>query len=157
MKTIRRLTILASVAVVMLVLDMVPPPAWLPFDVQLMSTDAHAVAGRQRRTRRRGAAAGYQAGQASASAQQQQAASGEQATTEQRQAATEQPQAAPAQPTPAPAPAPSGALPEGTVVKDPPEGCTKQVVNGVEYQFDGTNYYRAAFQGSELVYVTTNP
>ena len=150
MKIIRRFAILASVAVVMLVLDVVPPPKWIPFDLQLMSTDAHAVLGRQRRTRRRGAAVGYEAGKASASAEQ------EQATTEQ-QAATEQPQAAPSAPAPAPASAPSGALPEGTVVKTLPEGCAKQDVNGVEYQFDGTNYYRAAFQGSELVYVTTHP
>ena len=130
----------------MLVADMAPEVLWLPSDIQVMSSDAHAVAGRQRRTRRRGAAVGYQAGKASASESQQQ----------QQQEPQQQQQAA-AQPAAAPAPAPSGALPQGTMVKALPEGCTAKVVNGVEYQFDGKNYYRAAFQGNELVYVTSQP
>lgn len=29
--------------------------------------------------------------------------------------------------------------------------------DGVEYSYDGKNYYRAAFQGNELVYVTGQP
>ena len=48
-------------------------------------------------------------------------------------------------------------LPQGTVVNALPEGCTMKVVDGVEYHHDGTNYYRAAFQGNQLVYVTAQP
>lgn len=51
----------------------------------------------------------------------------------------------------------SGALPLGSVVEALPQGCTKKVIAGVEYQFDGVNYFKAAFQGSKLVYVTVQP
>ncbi len=50
-----------------------------------------------------------------------------------------------------------GALPIGTVVATLPDGCNKTVIGGVEYYYNGSNYYRAAFQGSQLVYVTTQP
>jgi hypothetical protein len=155
------LAIVTSAALMMLIADMAPQPSWLPFDIEFV-TEAHAVAGRQRRTRRRGAAVGYQAGQASASASQsssQQASSDQQAAQQQQAASEPAPAAAPA-PTPAPTPTTqpaSGALPMGSVVKTLPAGCVKKDVNGVEYQFDGTNYYRAAFQGNELVYVTSQP
>ena len=56
----------------------------------------------------------------------------------------------------APAPQP-GALPIGTVVTALPEGCSKTDIGGVEYYYNGSNYYRAAFQGSQLVYVTAQP
>lgn len=68
MKTFRRLAILTAVVLLMLMVDMVPEPVWLPLDIQVIS-DANAVAGRARRTRRRGAAVGYQAGKASASSE----------------------------------------------------------------------------------------
>ena len=45
----------------------------------------------------------------------------------------------------------------GTVVTALPEGCTQTAIGGVEYYHDGTNYYRAAFQGNQLVYVTAQP
>jgi uncharacterized membrane protein YqiK len=51
----------------------------------------------------------------------------------------------------------AGSLPIGTIVTTLPAGCTKKVVNNVEYSYDGKNYYRAAFQGSQLVYVTAQP
>ena len=72
MKTIRRFLVLTAAAILMLVVDMTQPQ-WLPFDVQVVS-DAHALLGRQRRTRRRGAAVGYEAGTAAgaAAANQQQ-------------------------------------------------------------------------------------
>lgn len=54
--------------------------------------------------------------------------------------------------------APSGqALPLGTVVAALRSGCTQTVAGGVEYQECGANYYRTAFQGSNLVYVTAQP
>ena len=148
MKTIRRFAILTSAAILMLIADMAPQPPWLPFDVQFVS-DAHAVLGRSRRTRRRGAAVGYQAGKKSAEASQQ-----EQQQQQEEKPQSEQQQAA----TPAAAPPPAGgALPMGSVVTTLPEGCTKKEVDGVEYSYDGTNYYRAAFQGNQLVYGTAQP
>jgi hypothetical protein len=51
----------------------------------------------------------------------------------------------------------AGALPEGTVVSTLPDGCTSKAVGGVEYYQCGANTYRSAFQGNNLVYVTTAP
>jgi hypothetical protein len=48
-------------------------------------------------------------------------------------------------------------LAEGTVVQKLPDGCTSQASGGVEYYNCGGNYYRAAFQDNNLVYVTTAP
>ena len=45
----------------------------------------------------------------------------------------------------------------GKVVPKLPEGCTSKTVGGVEYHECGGNYYRAAFQENNLVYVTTAP
>ena len=164
MKTIRRFLVLTAAAILMLVVDMTQPqqpqqsqrPQWLPSDVQVIS-DAHAVLGRQRRTRRRGAAVGYQAGKtagaAEANQQQEQAEGGDQ-----QQAAGDQQQAATAQQAPADTPPPAeGALPLGKVVDALPEGCITKEVDGVEYYHDGVNYYRAVFQGNQLVYVTAQP
>jgi hypothetical protein len=149
MRIITKFGILISAAILMLVADMTDQPRWLPFDIQVMS-EAHAVAGRQRRTRRRGAAVGYQAGKQSAAASQQQ----QQQQQPQQQQEQQQQEAA----TPAAAPPPAAQpLPLGTVVNTLPEGCTKQAVGGVEYHYDGANYYRAAFQGNELIYVTAQP
>jgi hypothetical protein len=49
------------------------------------------------------------------------------------------------------------ALPIGTVVTALPAGCTQTQVGGVQYSRCGADYYRAAFQGSNLVYVTAQP
>jgi hypothetical protein len=65
--------------------------------------------------------------------------------TAQQQAATTQQQAA--------APRPPGAPAVGTVVTALPAGCKPETRNGVEYQNCGGVYYRAAFQGNNLVYV----
>jgi hypothetical protein len=46
-------------------------------------------------------------------------------------------------------------LPLGTVVAALPPGCTSTPVGGVEYYYCDANFYRAAFQGNNLVYVTT--
>jgi hypothetical protein len=48
-------------------------------------------------------------------------------------------------------------LPLGTVVSALPTGCVATPVGGVEYYYCGGNFYRAAFQGNTLVYVTAKP
>jgi hypothetical protein len=123
--------------------------------------EAHAVvgapltpvsaAGVARRTTRRVVVAETSATQAAAAntaaVQQQQAA------TAQQQAATAQQQAATAQQQAAPASRPPGAPAVGAVVTALPSGCKPETRNGVEYQNCGGVYYRAAFQGNNLVYV----
>jgi len=107
-----------------------------------------SVAGVARRTTRRTVAV------ASTTAASQSAA---QAATAQQQSATAQQQAAVAsQPAAAPATA-AGALPLGTVVQALPAGCTQVAQGGVQYSRCGADYYRAVFQGNNLVYVTAQP
>jgi hypothetical protein len=77
--------------------------------------------------------------------------------------------AKPAPPPPAPAPAPAaapsppsagppgGAVPVGTVVSTLPAGCVQTAISNVEYQKCGPTYYRAAFQGPNLIYVAQQP
>jgi hypothetical protein len=129
--------------------------------------EAHAVvgapltpvsaAGVARRTTRRVVVAETSATQAAAAStaatQQQQAATAQQqAATAQQQAATAQQQAT-AAPQQAAAPRPPGAPAAGAVVSALPAGCKPETRNGVEYQNCGGVYYRAAFQGNNLVYV----
>ena len=61
--------------------------------------------------------------------------------------------AKPPAPAPAPAPAPSAGAPPavGAVVASLPGGCVSAPVGGVEYQLCNGVYYRAAFQGNNLV------
>jgi hypothetical protein len=109
-----------------------------------------SAAGVARRTTRRVVAAETTAA-TTAAAQQQQAA-----TAAPQQAPPPAPAATPA-PAPTSAPAttarPPGAPPTGTVVSALPAGCKPEVKDGVEYQNCGGVLYRAAFQGSTLVYV----
>jgi len=126
--------------------------------------EAHAVvgapmtpvsaAGVARRTTRRVVAAETTTAAASTAAtQQQQAATAQQqAATAQQQSATAQQQSATAQQQAA-APRPSGAPAVGSVVTALPAGCKPETRSGVEYQNCGGVYYRAAFQGNNLVYV----
>ena len=69
--------------------------------------------------------------------------------------------AAAAQPKPPPAPppaAPAGPVPIGTVVQSLPPGCVATPIGGVEYYNCAPGvYYRAAFQGNNLVYVSAQP
>ncbi len=100
--------------------------------------------------------------QQAATAQQQSATAQQQSATAQQQAAAAQQQAAAAQQPQAAAPqaaatAPGKALPIGTVVATLPAGCTQTTSGGVQYSKCGDNYYRAAFQGNNLVYVTAQP
>jgi hypothetical protein len=70
--------------------------------------------------------------------------------------------AAAAQPKPPPPPpaavAPAGPVPIGTVVQALPPGCVATPIGGVEYYNCAPGvYYRAAFQGNNLVYVAAQP
>ena len=120
-----------------------------------------SVAGVARRTTYRAVAYGGAATAAatSATAQQQAATAQQQSATAQQQSATAQQQAAAAQKPPAPpaAPAPVGAPAVGSIVNTLPAGCTQEAKGGVEYQRCGNIYYRAAFQGNNLVYVVQQP
>ena len=89
---------------------------------------------------------GYTAGAAAATA----------ATAQQQSATAEQQDAA--ESSPAQPPAGTGEpLPLGTVVSTLPADCVSTPVGGVDYYKCGVDYYRAAFQGNNLVYVTVKP
>lgn len=170
MKNMHRVAILVLGIVLILVMD-VPFLQWVD--------EAEAVAGVRRRTARRtavvvGGTAAATAGAATAAANQQAAYSQQQAAAAQQEAAAADAQAAAAQQQAAAAQAEAeaykqqaataqaqataaGVLPIGTVVTTLPAGCTAVNSGGVEYQSCGGNYYRAAFQGSQLVYVTAQP
>jgi biotin carboxyl carrier protein len=109
-----------------------------------------SVAGVARRTTVRAASA---SAATSATSQQQAATAQQQAATAQQQAATAQQQAATAQSQAAAAARPAGAPAVGTVVNTLPAGCKAETRSGVEYQNCGGVFYRAAFQGNNLVYV----
>ena len=81
----------------------------------------------------------------------------DQAAAAQKQAATPTAAAPAPAAAPAAAPAPAAAVAVGTVVSTLPSGCVKKTVSGAEYHQCGSTWYRAAFEGNELVYVTTAP
>ena len=117
-----------------------------------------SAAGVARRTTRRVVVAESSATQASAAttatAQQQAATAQQQSATAQQQSATAQQQSATAQQQQqAAASRPPGAPAVGAVVSALPAGCKPETRNGVEFQNCGGVYYRAAFQGNNLVYV----
>ena len=56
-------------------------------------------------------------------------------------------------PPPPPQPSTVSAVPIGTVVQALPAGCTSVAVSGVNYYDCGGVFYKAAFQGNNLVYV----
>jgi hypothetical protein len=164
MKIIRKIAVLGSAVGLMLVADMVAYMASLPHELRLVS-EAEAVAGRQRRTRRRGLAVGYAAGSAAdgdyydedshdasqdaavaqqqaATAQQQAAVAQQQAAVAQQQAAVAQYPAQPAAPVTAPAAAPI------SMVASLPQGC---VSAGEVFQC-GSTYYRPFMSGNQIVY-----
>lgn len=113
-----------------------------------------SVAGVARRSTYRAVAYGSASTAAATSATAQQ-----QAATAQQQSATAQQQAAAAQTPPAPTAAPvaTGTPAVGSIVNTLPAGCTQEAKGGVEYQRCGNVYYRAAFQGNNLVYVVQQP
>jgi hypothetical protein len=145
MKHFLKILLIAPAAVLMFVVDIqVPLVQPQPASFQLVS-EAQAIMGVRRRSFRRGVVIGSAA---SASAAQASTAAAPQ------QQAAPAPAPAPQQPATAPQP---GAKPIGTVVSTLPAGCTPVAVGNVEYQHCGVDYYRTAFQGNNLVYVTTQP
>ncbi len=164
MKTILKTALLAPALVLMLIGD-VPPE--VPLRLQLVP-EAHAILGVWRRAARRtvivaGAATAtavtVAATEESAAAKQQAAAAQQQAAAAQKQAAAaQQPQPAAAAAPPPPPPTAAGKpLPLGTVVSALPAGCTSTPVGGINYFYCSGNFYRAVFQGNNLVYVTAQP
>ncbi len=143
MKFAIKFAVLTTTAFLMYFLDLAPQsPQQLP-GVQFVA-EAHAVLGVRRRATRRGVAVGYAAGASSAQAADAAAASASAASTSQAPAAT------------GPAPV-YGALPMGTIEPALPDGCTTMTADNVEYYHCGENYFRAVFQGNNLVYVTASP
>jgi len=116
----------------------------------LMVPEANAVFGVRRRTAVVTAAVVETADSAKIAQSQQQAAAANQ------QAAAAKAQAAAVILPPPPA-ASGQPLPMGTVVSGLPPGCVSTPVGGVEYYYGGGNFYKAAFQGNNLVYVTVQP
>jgi hypothetical protein len=90
---------------------------------------------------------------AASTAQQQQAVAQQQAATAQQQQAVAQQQAAIAQQQAQVAGSPA----LGTVVPALPGGCATISKGGVQYYVCGNVFYRAAFQGNNLVYVVAQP
>ena len=153
MKTILKITVMATALLLMLMADIpflleqtIPPllDRDEPLVIEQLVPEAHAILGVRRRTRRRTAVVVGSAAAAQTAASQQQAAAAQQETT-------------PAAPAAAPPPASGKPLPLGTVVSALPAGCTPTPVGGVEYYYCAGNFYRAVFQGNQLVYVTTKP
>jgi hypothetical protein len=160
MKTILKVALLSPALVLLFLVD-APPELPAPY-LQLVP-QAHAIFGVRRRAFRRGAIIGASvastdaaaAASQSAAAQQQAAAAQQQAAAAQKQAAAAQQQAAAVPPPP---PAAAGKpLPLGTVVSALPAGCTSTPVGGIDYFYCSGNFYRAVFQGNNLVYVTAQP
>jgi hypothetical protein len=148
MKTLGKISLLAVVAGLLSLTDMLPQlPSYLPGQLQLVD-EAHAILGVRRRAVRRGVVIGASMATVGAAA----------ATTA---AAAPAPAPAPAAaPAPAPAPTtsqPAGTPPLGSIVNTLPAGCVKSPQGGVEYYNCGGVYYRTAFQGSNLVYVVAQP
>lgn len=145
MKTTLKITIATIALVLMLIAD-------VPVLFEQLVPEAHAIFGVRRRAARRGVIVGYSMGEADATS-----AAANQAAASQHQAAAPQQQAAAPASSPPPPAATGKPLPLGTVVSALPAGCTSTPVGGVEYYYCGGNFYRAVFQGNQLVYVTAQP
>lgn len=158
MKTLSKTIFLATVLVLMLVADIPLIPDIPPLQFELVP-EAQAIYGTRRRTRRRTAVVAYSAGKSTAAASQQQAAAAQQqAAAAEAEAAAAKQQAAEAEAEAAAAKtqkteASSGA-PLGQVVEALPEGCVPVTVGDSQYQKCGETFYRAAFMGNKLVFVT---
>jgi hypothetical protein len=148
MKAIVKISVLTPAFILMFIAD-VPPELPAPY-VQLVP-EAHAIVVVGGRRYRRDVVVGATAGAAVATSAEmnQQAAIARQ----EQAAAQEQAGAAP----PSPPPAAGHPLPIGTVVSSLPRGCTPTPVGGVEYYYCGGTFYRATFQGNNLIYVTAQP
>ena len=140
MKTIIKFSILAVAMSLAYFSDISLQPAKMTIGLEFVS-EAKAVLGVRRRSARRGAAVGYEAGAAAANSAN-------------AAAQTTAPAAAPAA---APPPPVYGPLPVGTVVSVLPAGCAPVTAAGVQYQHCGDNFFQAVLQGSNLVYITATP
>lgn len=128
--------------------------------VTLFAADlAHAqLGGTHRRTRRRTAV--VVSSETHAKDQQaaaQQAAATEQKSADEQKAADQQKAAEASSKTSQGAASKGQPLAVGVVVAELPANCPQVTVGGVAYYTCGGNYYRAAFQGNSLVYVTIEP
>jgi hypothetical protein len=128
----------------------------LPFLPVQVVPEARAIFGVWRRHARRWAVVGTAAVATTAAATSAAAAS-ETAAAQQQAAAAQQQAAAAKQQAAAPPAAAGKLLPIGTVVSALPAGCVSTPVGGVEYYYCDGNFYRAVFQGNQLVYVTAQP
>ena len=151
MKTILKIAATTIVLVLMIIADMPLLP------VQLVP-EAQAIMGVRRRTARRTAVVVSSADAAAmATSQQQAAAAQQQAAAANQEAAAAKQEAAAAQQQLAASQATSG-VPVGTVVQALPDGCKAVTVGGTEYHDCSGSFYRAAFQGNNLIYVVVeNP
>ena len=138
MKNILKIAVLSTALASMLIVD-------LPFRQLQLVPEADAILGVRRRAFRRGVIIG------------ESAAASTSAAASQQHAAAAQQQAAAAAPPPPPPASTGKPLPIGTVVSNLPAGATATTVGDVEYYHSGGNYYRAVFQGNNLVYVTAKP
>jgi hypothetical protein len=166
MKIVTRLLIAGSALMffVALLVLFSPSPVGLIGDAQAIIGRPFtplSYAGVARRTAYRsavvvtGAAVATTAAVASSSAAASSAAASQAAQSAQAsQAAAQQPAARASAPPPS-----SGAGPAavGTVVGQLPGGCVSAPISGVEYYLCNGTYYRAAFQGNNLVYVVAKP
>jgi hypothetical protein len=155
MKTILKIAVVGVSLVLMLLADVPLLP------VQVVP-EAQAIFGVWRRHARRWAVVGTAAvattaAVTTAAAVSATAAAEQQAAAAKQQAAAAQHQAAASVPPAAAAAAAGRPLPLGTVVSALPAGCVSTPVGGVEYYYCGGNFYRAVFQGNNLVYVTAQP
>lgn len=148
MKTILKIAGVGISLVMMLLVDVPLVP------VQLVP-EAHAIFGVRRRTAVVVGATVHAADSAQMAQSQQQAAAAQQQAAAEKEAEAAKKEAAAVPPPPAAAP--GKPLPLGTVVSALPAGCVATPVGGKEYYYCGGNFYRAAFQGNNLVYVTTQP
>ena len=148
MKKITRVFTPALLLVTMCIVDI----PLLPVD---LVPDAQAIFGVRRRTAVVAYSAGKSSGAAAASASQQQAAAAQQqAAYSQQQAAAAEQEAAAAQQQAAFAQQTSSGVPTGTVIKALPDGCVPVTVGSAQYQKCDATFYRVAFMGNEVVYVS---
>jgi hypothetical protein len=118
-----------------------------------------SFAGVARRSMYRGAVYGAAASAAAAdvAAANYAAANAAAAQAAAANAAAAQVAAAQASAAAAAAHAAASALPVGTIVPNLPPGCTSTVINGVNYFNCNGVYYRAGFQGNNIVYIVSQP
>jgi hypothetical protein len=119
-----------------------------------------SYAGVARRSMYREAAYGAAAANAAAmnvAAANAAAANAYAAQTAAANAAAAQAAAAQATAAAAAAHAAASALPLGTIVPSLPPGCTSTVISGVNYFNCAGVYYRAGFQGNNIVYIVSAP